>query len=138
MLITIAVLKVYWVSVRKFGCKEIKCKEILDRWLRENTHNVRNFHEISNENRKTVKYGIETISTIIFFRVYLTNEYKLATYLHHFKLELKNRHCDKFVRVMPKFSAKYGIFIKLLTSKISERKLKRVWNVIFLFFYYLY
>ena len=30
--------------------------------LRENTHNVRNFQEISNENRETVKYGIETIS----------------------------------------------------------------------------
>ena len=30
--------------------------------LRENTHNVRNVQEISNENRKTVKYGIETIS----------------------------------------------------------------------------
>ena len=30
--------------------------------LRENTHNVRNFQEISNENKKTVKCGIETIS----------------------------------------------------------------------------
>ena len=30
--------------------------------LRENTHNVRNFQEISNENRETVKCGIETIS----------------------------------------------------------------------------
>ena len=30
--------------------------------LRENTHNVRNFQEISNENRETVKHGIETIS----------------------------------------------------------------------------
>ena len=28
--------------------------------LRENTRNVRNFQEISNENRETVKYGIET------------------------------------------------------------------------------
>ena len=30
--------------------------------LRENTHNVRNFQEISNENRKIVKYRVETIS----------------------------------------------------------------------------
>ena len=30
--------------------------------LRENTHNVRSFQEISNENRETVKYGIETMS----------------------------------------------------------------------------
>ena len=29
--------------------------------LRENTHNVRNFQEIFNENMKTVKYRIETI-----------------------------------------------------------------------------
>ena len=30
--------------------------------LRENTHNVRKFQEISNENRKTVKYRIKVIS----------------------------------------------------------------------------
>ena len=30
--------------------------------LRENTHNVINFQKISNENRRTVKYGIETVS----------------------------------------------------------------------------
>ena len=30
--------------------------------LRENTRSVRNFQEISNGNRKTVKHGIETIS----------------------------------------------------------------------------
>ena len=44
-----------------------------------------------NENRKTVKYRIETISNrTLFFRVNLTNEYKLATYLHDFKVETKN------------------------------------------------
>ena len=118
-MITIAVLKVYWVSVRKFASAN-------DRWhistncgkniiLRENTHNVRNFYEISNENRKTVKYGIETISIIIFFRANLTSEYNLATSLHDFKLEIKNWHCDKCVWVMPKFSTKYRVFIKLLT-----------------------
>ena len=51
---------------------------------------MRNFHEISNENRKTVKYGIEAISTIIFFRINRTSEYKIATSLHDFKLEIKN------------------------------------------------
>ena len=30
--------------------------------LRENMYSVRNFQEISNENKKTVKYGIETAS----------------------------------------------------------------------------
>ena len=64
--------------------------------LRENTHNVRNFQEISNENRKTVKYGIETISNRTpFLWANLPNEYKLATSLHNFKLKIKNWHCDK-------------------------------------------
>ena len=76
---------------------------------------MRNFHEISNENRKTVKYGIETISTIIFFRINRTSEYKIATSLHDFKLEIKKWHCDKCFWVLPKFSAKYRVFIKLLT-----------------------
>ena len=49
--------------------------------LRENTHNVRNFQEIFDQNRKTVKYGIETISNKTpFLWANLPNEYKLATY----------------------------------------------------------
>ena len=56
--------------------------------LRENTHNVKNFQEISNENRKTVKYGIETISNRTpFLWANLPNEYKLATSLHDFNLK---------------------------------------------------
>ena len=44
--------------------------------LRENTHNVRNFQEISNENRETVKHGIETISNRTpFLWANLPNEY---------------------------------------------------------------
>ena len=35
--------------------------------LQQNTQNVRNFQEISNENRKTVKYRIEAISTELHF-----------------------------------------------------------------------
>ena len=66
--------------------------------LRENTHNVRNFQEVSNGNRKTVKYGIETISNRTpFLWANLPNEYKLATSLHDFKLKIKNWHCDKCV-----------------------------------------
>ena len=66
--------------------------------LRENTHKVWKCHELSNENRKTVKYGIETISNrTIFLWVNPSNEYKLATFLHDFKLKIKNWHCDKCV-----------------------------------------
>ena len=66
--------------------------------LRENTFNVRSFQEISNENRKTVKYGIETISNRTpFIWVNLSNESKLATSLYDFKLKIKNWRCDKYV-----------------------------------------
>ena len=45
--------------------------------LREDKHNVRNFQEIYNENRKTVKYGIETIENRTpFLWANLPNEYK--------------------------------------------------------------
>ena len=70
--------------------------------LRENAHNVRNFQEISNENRKTVKYGIETISNRTpFLWANLPNEYKLATSLHDFKLKItgiaiNNLLCQNF------------------------------------------
>ena len=66
--------------------------------LRENTHNVRNFQEIFNENRKTVKYETETMSNRTpFLWANLPNEHKLATSLHDFKLKIKNWHCDKCV-----------------------------------------
>ena len=78
--------------------------------LRENTHNVRSFQEISNENRKTVKYGIETISNRTpFLWANLPNEYKLATSLHDFKLKIKNWHCDKCVsRLCQNFQQNLG------------------------------
>ena len=54
--------------------------------FRENTYNLRNFQSISNENKKTVRYGLETIS----FRTpllwaKLPEEYKLANSLSEFK-----------------------------------------------------
>ena len=63
--------------------------------LRKNTHNVRNFQEIFNENRNTVKYAIETLSNRTpFLWANLPNKYKLAPFLHDFKLKIKNWHCD--------------------------------------------
>ena len=78
--------------------------------LRKNTHNVRNFQEIFNENRKTVKYGIETISNRTpFLSANLPNEYKLATSLHDLKLKIKNWHCDKCVcRLCQNFQQNLG------------------------------
>ena len=66
--------------------------------LRENTRNMRNFQEMSNENRKTVKYRIETISNRTpFLWSNVPDEYKVATSLHGFKLKIKNWPCDKCV-----------------------------------------
>ena len=77
---------------------------------------MRNFKEISKENRKTVKYLIETISNRTpFLWANLPNEYKLANSLHDFKLKIKNWHCNKCVQAMSKFSAKFKVFVKLLT-----------------------
>ena len=60
--------------------------------------NVRNFQEISKENRKTVKHRIKTISNRTpFLWANLPNEYKLATSLHDFKLKIKNWHCNKYM-----------------------------------------
>ena len=78
--------------------------------LRENKHKVRNFQEISNENRKTVKYGVETTSNKTpFVWANLPNEYKLATSLHDFKLKTKSWHCDKCVcRLCQNFQQNLG------------------------------
>ena len=78
--------------------------------LQESTHNVRNFLEISNKNRKTKKYRIETISNRApFLYANLPNEYKLASSFHDFKLKIKNWHCDKCVcRLCQNFQQNLG------------------------------
>ena len=57
----------------------------------ENAHNIGNFQIISNEHKKTVRYGQETIK----FRTpslwaNLTEEYKLTNSLNTFKRKIKN------------------------------------------------
>ena len=83
--------------------------------LRENTHNVRNFQEIFNENRNTVKYGIETISNRTpFLWANLPNEYKLAISLHDFELKIKNWYCDICVcRLCQSFQQNLGFLWNL-------------------------
>ena len=49
---------------------------------------MRNFKKISNENRKRLKYGIETMPNRTPFPwENLPNEYKPATSLHHLNLK---------------------------------------------------
>ena len=53
--------------------------------FRANTHNIRNFQEIFTENRKTVKYGIKTVTyRVLFLWANLQSEYKNAKSLEEF------------------------------------------------------
>ena len=63
--------------------------------FRANIHNFRNFQEIFTENRKTVKYVIETVMYQgPFLWTNLQSEYKNAKLLEEFKLKIKTWKCD--------------------------------------------
>ena len=73
----------------------------------ENTHTTRYFQVLSNESRRTINYGLETICyRAPFLLEYLPPEYKLANSLNVFKREIKNwkgenfpcRLCKTYVR----------------------------------------
>ena len=54
--------------------------------IRKNTNNTRYFQVLSNENRRTVNYGLETICyRVPFLWANLPPEYKLAIFLNIFK-----------------------------------------------------
>ena len=71
--------------------------------IRENTHNTRYFQVLSNESRRTINYGLETIC---YRTPFLWAEYKLANSLNIFKRKIKNwkiencpfRLCKMYVR----------------------------------------
>ena len=59
--------------------------------IRENTHNTRYFQVLSNESRRTVNYGLETIFyRAPFLWANLPPEHKLANSLNIFKRKIKN------------------------------------------------
>ena len=60
-------------------------------------HDERNIQEISNENRKTIKYGIETSNRPSFLSAYLPNENKLATSSYDFKIKKTGIAISMFV-----------------------------------------
>ena len=63
--------------------------------FRANIHNIRNFQEIFTENRKTVKYGIETVTyRAPFLWANLQSEYENAKFLVEFKSKIKTWKCD--------------------------------------------
>ena len=60
--------------------------------IRENTHNTRYFQVLSNESRRTINYGLETICyRAPFLWANLPPEYKLANSLNIFKRRIKKR-----------------------------------------------
>ena len=58
--------------------------------FRENTHNIRNFQIISNEPKKSVRYGLEMMKyrTLVVWSN-LPGKYKTATSLNSFKTKIK-------------------------------------------------
>ena len=60
-----------------------------------NIHNIRNFQETFTKNRKTVKYGIETVMyQAPFLLANLQSEYKNAKLIEEFKSKIKTWKCD--------------------------------------------
>ena len=75
--------------------------------MRENTHNTRHFHVLSNESRRTVNYSLETTCyRAAFLWAHLPPEHKLANSLNIFKRKIKNwerencqsRLCETYFR----------------------------------------
>ena len=66
--------------------------------FRENTHNIRNFQIRSNESKKTVRYGLETVKyrTPLLW-ANLLEKYKTATSLNSFKTKIKTWKCETCV-----------------------------------------
>ena len=63
--------------------------------FRCNTNNIRNFQEIFTENRKTLKYGRETVTyQAPFVWANLHTKYKNAKSLDEFESKIKEWKCD--------------------------------------------
>ena len=79
-----------------------------------NIHNIRNFQEIFTENRKTVKYGIETVTyRAPFLWANLQSKYKNSKSLDEFKSKLKSWKCDFCpCRLCKNFIQNLGFFLK--------------------------
>ena len=66
--------------------------------FRENTYNARNFQIISNETKKTVRYGLETVKyTTPLLWINLPQKYKTSTYLSSFKTNIKTQKCETYI-----------------------------------------
>ena len=66
--------------------------------FRENTHNVWNFEIISNESKKSIRYGLKTVKyrTLLLW-TNLPEKYKTTTSLNSFKTKIKEWKCETCV-----------------------------------------
>ena len=82
----------------------------------ENTHNTRNFQVISNESKKTVRYGLETVKYITpLLWANLPEKYKTPTSLNSFKTKTKAWKC---LLVMPGLSSRFRIFKSSIYNRV--------------------
>ena len=86
--------------------------------FRENTHNIWNFQIISDESKKTIRYGLETVK----YRTplplaNLPEKYKTAKSLNSFKIKIKTWKCETCLSVMPGLSSKFSIFISSICNR---------------------
>ena len=89
--------------------------------FRCNTNNMRNFHEIFTEGRKTVKYGTETVTyRALFLWANLRTKYKNAKSLDEFKSNVKTWKCGYCqCRLCKKVPAKRRFYLKAASHLAS-------------------
>ena len=82
--------------------------------FRTNIHNIRNFQKIFTENRKTVEYGIETVTyRAPLLWANLQSECKNAKSLEEFKSKIKTWKCDFCTcRLCKNYIQTLGFFLK--------------------------
>ena len=76
--------------------------------FRSKKYNIRHFQVLSTDFRRTVKYGIETITyRVLSLWGELPSEYKVAASLEEFKVEIKKWKCDMSLQIMEKISTTF-------------------------------
>ena len=85
----------------------------------KNTHNIRNFEMISNESKKTVRYGLETAKhRALLLWVNLPEKYKTAASLNSFKTKTKTWKCQTCLCPLCQTYLKYLEFIYVVFSVV--------------------
>ena len=108
--------------------------------FRANSHNIRNFLEIFTDNRKTVKYGIETVTyRAPFLWVNLQPEYKNAKSLEEFQSKIKTWKCDFCPYRLCKNYIQNLVFFKKKSTlasigRLDNEKICKIWEKKTIFF----